>query len=107
MITFKFKTKYGYTSVVVEFPRKDQIKFKLSPLKNFRPFPIDVFAEYNKTLLNKQKKASVVLTCDSHLFSAFEMFKLKEKAKELLPVPEQAIDLIFERISKGDYSVVR
>ena len=107
MVTFKFKTRYGYTSVIVEFPRNDRIKFKLSPLKNFRNFPIDVFAEYNKTLLNKQHKASVLLTCDSPFLSAFEMIKLKEKAKDLLPVPPQAIDLLFERISKGDYSVVR
>jgi len=106
MITYKFKTKYGFTTAMVELLGK-RVKFKLSPLKGFRPFPIEVYAEYNKAILNKKHKASLVLICDCNKLSTLEALKLKEKAMELLPVPEQAIDLIFERISKGDYSVVR
>jgi len=106
MVSFKFKTRYGYTSVIAELIGK-RIRFKLSPLKGFRPFPIECFAEYNRELLYKKKIASVVIVCDSNKLSMLEIVRLKEKAKELLPVPIQAIDLVFERLAKGDYSVVR
>ena len=106
MVTFKFKTKYGFTTAIVELIDK-RIKFKLSPLKGFRPFPIEVIAEYNVTILKKKRKASVVLTCDCKLLSALELIRLKEKAIELLPVPKEDVDLIMNRIAKGDYSFAK
>jgi|PlaIllAssembly_1097288.scaffolds.fasta_scaffold04961_10 hypothetical protein len=106
MIKFKFKTKYGFTTAIVE-PIGKRIKFILSPLKGYRQFPIEVYAEYNKEILVRKHKASLVLVCDCNYLSNAEAIRLREKAMELLPVPPQAIDLVFERICKGDYSVVR
>lgn len=106
MVTFKFKTKYGFTTAIVELIDK-RIKFKLSPLKGFRPFPIEVFAEYNSTILMKKKKASVVFTGDCNRISILELNRLKEKAEEILPVPKEDADLILKRIAKGDYSFAK
>jgi hypothetical protein len=104
-IKFKFKTKFGYTRVTAQLIN-NQIKFLLSP-NDFRPFPMECTAEYNQHLLKRQNRASVIIitTCNKLLES--EYYKLKEKAMELLPVPNNAINLIFDRIAKGDYSVIK